>query len=180
MPASRAKLIDLGSRAAVLRSMNDEAPVGRTPPYLRVALGIAGTSILLVVFGLPFFDHVFRAYKTEIAVEKVAAARSCRSHRPRRTVLFNRPRERSGETDVQMTFCGVILTDGGIYLLPDSADVITTLADQRREDIYDSLSSGCRYLVRIRGGGPRVTAGDKPIVPPRQTISRVVADLGCG
>ncbi len=147
-------------------------------PRYRVFSFVLGSVLLVGLSAIPFTEHLFRSYETEIKVEQLAAARSCQSRRVRSAIARSEP-FRSDETATKFGYCGSIITDGGIYLLPDGAHRITVLADQEREDLHDTLTAGCGYRVRIRGGGPRVAPGDLPVVPPRQTISRVLEALGC-
>lgn len=135
-------------------------------------MSIAALGLLLLA---AFHQQLFFAFDDTIRVEENDAARFCRTYTPRLTGLLY-PQDRSEvPKHGYLGYCGAILTDRGFYLLPE--DKYPVRLDTARDVLDDALRPGCRFRVRIVGYGGKFR--DRPVVPVRQRISRIIEPLGC-
>lgn len=90
-------------------------------------------------------------------VTRIDAPRSCRSDRHG---LFG-PKQRDWVPEFRFVYCGMIYTDHGSVLLPESNRLI--FGRHSREALHDSLRERCTYSLRVHGWGFPLAPGALPM-----------------
>ena len=96
---------------------------------------------------------VFGRQTATVTITDNYAPRECRRHRS----LLHGPKHRSTASGFPGMYCGLIMTDHGSFVLPQSGRF--NLFRTSREELFDILSTGCTYKVVVAGYGPRLKRG---------------------
>lgn len=82
---------------------------------------------------------------------------SPRECRKRRSLIYG-PKFRSSPSGFRGVYCGLVSTDHGSFILPQSSRF--KLFGASREVLFDVLSVGCSYKVVVAGYAPKLAKGN--------------------
>ena len=98
---------------------------------------------------------IFGRQSATVTITEIYSPRECRSRRS----LLHGPKFRSAKSTFPGKYCGVIFSDHGSFVLPQSDRM--NLFRTPREELYDALSVDCTYRIVVAGYGPRLSRGLK-------------------
>ena len=162
-----------------MRRHMSERPSQEAIKRTRLSLAIIVVLYCLYVVSLNFLA----SDRVRLRVETVSAAEYCRKTMGRRSRIEKSLHPRS------VVECGDVITDKGQFLLPRTKlhwfdlQLKTSIFDSPRAKLFETLTPGCRYEVKIVGWGSAYKRrhNKRPAVSNRvnHRISRIYAELGC-
>ncbi|MFT5787343.1 MAG: hypothetical protein ACI9KK_002705 [Ascidiaceihabitans sp.] len=118
----------------------DGQALGSLNRFMMIAAGLCFVMISVMVFP----SRITR--QTEVATNtKNDTAQECRSRRALRVW----PKFRSSVPQIPLNYCGLIMSDHGIFDLPETTWI--HLFGTSREALHDGLVEGCSYKVAGTG-----------------------------
>jgi hypothetical protein len=112
-------------------------------------------ALALIVFGSIGVEHVVGRQTVEATVTRLDAPRSCRA----RSIPFVAMRQRSEAPRSPFGYCGIVMTDHGSFILPETNRPLSALGFAARETLHDALQEGCRFELTVSGWGDPLTPG---------------------
>ena len=117
----------------------------------RLLMGVGMLCILMT--GISVIPSIVIRQTEIVIITRVDAARECRSRRTYRIW----PKYRSSIPQSSPEYCGLIMTDHGSIVLPETTWI--GLFGGSREDLFDGLVEGCRYRIVVSGPGIALAEG---------------------
>lgn len=133
--------------------------------------GIAAV-LLILVFSISVFDRFSGTQNLIVKIEWNDAARECVSKR--RKFISNKYRSSVPKNSLGF-YCGIIKSDHGAFLLPES----NAFFSAKRSDLYDVISEGCTYQIKITGFDDDLHFGKRAANYGLKTVRKIEL-LNCG
>lgn len=108
-----------------------------------------------------------------VTITRIDAARECRSRKSLK--IF--PKYRSETPMEPIEYCGVVFSDHGTFVLPES--IFFPWFGPTRKTLFDSLAEGCRYTVTVVGPGLALEEGRDGMSNRNRTLQRLTPVVGC-
>ena len=115
--------------------------------------------VFFCLFGVSIFvlPHAIIRQTETVMITSKSVARTCRSDREFPGIRRHRS---SGPTagSPWLEYCGIVRSDHGSFILPETTWL--PWFGPNREELYDLLTVGCRYLVVVSGPGTALHPGE--------------------
>jgi len=128
---------------------------------------------IVFIVSMDFTRNLLGSYNETFTVQKNDAARECREHRS----TFRRKFKSESTNQSFGHYCGLIFTDRGWYLLPQTGR--DYFLNDSRPEMDKILEPGCRVTAKIIGRGDPYHPNKKQRVPVRKHISKILVVHGC-
>lgn len=131
----------------------------------RIVLALLA-SILFLATLLVAVEPLYGKQTVEATVTLADAPRTCRGRLLR---LAFKPYRSSAPIHTGWIYCGLVLTDYGAFVLPESG--LFTAGSGPREAFVDALKPGCRYRLTVAGFGQTLAPGKAPASHGHKTLT---------